>query len=152
MAAGYLNKGVNISQIKSERQKAHINAESLHCKQQKKVRSQCANTSRRLKESRTWLVSEDKISSHSKSLLRLKQKLKKKTDYYKLNNFLKKIKDRGHKDKKNINTSRPKKSRFNSKIHVKIRPQVSDISNCKFFFKKKKHQIQEVKQKNNNNI
>ena len=77
--AGYLNKGVKISLIKSERQQMNINGESLHCKKiKKKVKSQCANTSRRLKESRTWLASDDKISSHSKSLLRIKKKLKKK--------------------------------------------------------------------------
>jgi len=130
LAAGYLNKNVNISQIKSERQKAYMNAESLHCKQKKKVRSQCVNTSRKLRDSRTWLVSEDKISSHSKSLLRIKEKLKKKTDYYKLNNFLKKIKDRNHQDKKQkINTSRPKKSKFESEIKKQLKSEPGNKGN-----------------------
>jgi hypothetical protein len=134
LAAGYLKKNNNISQIKSDRQKVHLNAESLHCKQQKKVRSQCINTSRKLKDSRTWLVSEDKISSHSKSLLRIKEKLKKKTDYYKLNNFLKKIKDRTHtkKTQKTVNSSRPKKSRFNSEIHQKAPSVNKNISKVLF--------------------
>lgn len=100
LASGYLSKNANISQIKSERQKAYLNAESLHCKHNKKVRSQCVNTSRKLKDSRTWLVSDDKVSSHSKSLLRIKEKLKKKADYYKLNNFIKKIKNRNQPGKR----------------------------------------------------
>lgn len=118
LAAGYLKKNSKMSQIKSERQKLQMHAESLHCKQQKKIRSQCVNTSRKLRDSRTWLVSEDKISSHSKSLLRIKEKLQKKTDFYKLNNFLKKIKDRG-KSTQMHETARPKNSKFNSVLSKK---------------------------------
>lgn len=115
LASGYLSKNMNISQIKSERQKAYLNAESLHCKHTKKVRSQCVNTSRKMKDSRTWLASDDKVSSHSKSLLRIKEKLKKKADYYKLNNFLKKIKNRNHPTKrKEPHTFRPQ----HPKLHL----------------------------------
>ena len=94
LAAGYFAGNCYPSKIKSDRQNFQANADSLNCKAKKKMRSQCINTSRRFKDSRSWLVSEDKISNHSRSILRLKEKFNKKTDFYKLNSFLKKIKQR----------------------------------------------------------